>query len=790
MANWVAIVDDDLTNLKIASRILSKNNLKVSSFSSGKALLDFMETEKPDLILLDINMPEMDGFETYKRIRELEAEQQREETPVIFLTADEAIDSEVQSFSIGVSDYIRKPFDPDVLITRIGNILNQHQQLMELKEEAARDKLTGLLNKGTATEKLMEGLAQSSGYLMMIDLDSFKLVNDIYGHEMGDKILVTFSDIIKDVFPESSIIGRMGGDEFTAFVPDFKDEKDIREASLRLTYDLLDEAKRLMGDNMNIPLGASLGVIYVPKPGMDYEEMLNYADKALYHVKQNGKHGYYIFNDDIEMEADASKDINLNTISMLLAERNITNSALRLNKDDFISVYRFVMRYIMRYHRNACKVMFTLHSNSKMSNATFAGLCEEFGNHISMILRKSDLMMQYKQNQFFVLLTDIREEAIAQVIGNVLRVWNENHDKEPDNKKISISYEVEFVESEQLEKGDGKQLWVVVVDDDILNLKIAGHALSKENMRVTALNSGHALLEFLEDKRPDLILLDINMPGMDGFETLEKLRGEEMEIAEIPVVFLTAEGDVDFEKKGLRLGAMDFIRKPFVPEVLGLRVKQIVQLIRLQRNLFQEVDNKTRENEKMFIHVVQALAGAIDAKDNYTNGHSGRVADYSREIARRYGYNTKEQGDIYIMGLLHDVGKIGVPDAVINKPGKLNETEFAYIKKHPVIGYQILSNIQESPRLAIAARHHHEKYGGGGYPDGLVGDDIPEEARIIAVADAYDAMTSNRSYRRVLEQEVVRKEIEDGKGTQFDPRFADIMLQMIDEDKEYKMREV
>ena len=147
-------------------------------------------------------------------------------------------------------------------------------------------------------------------------------------------------------------------------------------------------------------------------------------------------------------------------------------------------------------------------------------------------------------------------------------------------------------------------------------------------------------------------------------------------------------------------------------------------------------------------------------------------------------------GDIYIMGLLHDVGKIGVPDAVINKPGKLNETEFAYIKKHPVIGYQILSNIQESPRLAIAARHHHEKYGGGGYPDGLVGDDIPEEARIIAVADAYDAMTSNRSYRRVLEQEVVRKEIEDGKGTQFDPRFADIMLQMIDEDKEYKMREV
>ncbi|MDD6798628.1 MAG: response regulator [Clostridia bacterium] len=332
--------------------------------------------------------------------------------------------------------------------------------------------------------------------------------------------------------------------------------------------------------------------------------------------------------------------------------------------------------------------------------------------------------------------------------------------------------------------------WVVVVDDDVLNLRMAGHILSKNNMRVTALKSGQALLDYLkENEAPDLILLDIRMPGMDGFETLEKLREQEMGKDEIPVIFLTANDDEESETKGLSLGAMDFIKKPFVPEVLTLRVRHIIDLIRLQRNLSQEVEKKTEENERLFIHVVHSLADAIDAKDTYTNGHSGRVAKYSKEIARRYGYSDKAQSDIYMMGLLHDVGKIGVPDAVINKPAKLSDEEFEMIKTHPVMGARILKNIKEMPSLAIGARWHHEKYGGGGYPDGLAGERIPEEARIIAVADAYDAMSSMRSYRNVLPQEVVRAEIEKGRGTQFDPKFADIMLAMIDEDTEYKMKE-
>lgn len=330
--------------------------------------------------------------------------------------------------------------------------------------------------------------------------------------------------------------------------------------------------------------------------------------------------------------------------------------------------------------------------------------------------------------------------------------------------------------------------WVIVVDDDMANLKMAGHILSKNHMRVTALKSGKALLDYIGENQPDLILLDILMPDMDGFETLEKLR--ELEGGkDIPVIFLTANEDEESETKGLKLGAMDFIKKPFVPDVLALRVRHIIDLNRLQKNLEMEVDKKTKENERLSLHVVQTLADAIDAKDTYTNGHSGRVARYSREIARRAGYSEKQRNDIYMMGLLHDVGKIGVPDAVINKPARLSDDEFELIKNHPVMGARILKNIKEMPKLATGARWHHERYNGKGYPDGLSGEDIPEEARIIAVADAYDAMTSNRSYRDVLPQGIVREEIEKGRGTQFDPKFADIMLQMIDEDIEYTMRE-
>lgn len=202
-----------------------------------------------------------------------------------------------------------------------------------------------------------------------------------------------------------------------------------------------------------------------------------------------------------------------------------------------------------------------------------------------------------------------------------------------------------------------------------------------------------------------------------------------------------------------------------------------------------EVVHQRIKTEELLHQVVAALSETVDAKDRYTSGHSKRVAKYSRIIAARMGKSEQEQEEIFYAGLLHDVGKIRIPDDIINKTGKLSDDEFNQIKLHPVAGYHILKDISANRKFSEGARFHHERYDGKGYPSGLGGNNIPEIARIIGVADSYDAMASNRSYRKALPQEVVRSEIEKNKGTQFDPVIADIMLQLIDEDKDYNMKE-
>lgn len=209
-----------------------------------------------------------------------------------------------------------------------------------------------------------------------------------------------------------------------------------------------------------------------------------------------------------------------------------------------------------------------------------------------------------------------------------------------------------------------------------------------------------------------------------------------------------------------------------------------------KRSYYHKEAQKRRESvERLSMQMVNTLANTIDAKDSYTNGHSTRVAKYSVMIAKKMGYDDKHLELVEYTALLHDIGKIGIPREIINKPSRLTDEEYDIIKTHPGIGSKILEEITEIPDIAIGAKYHHERFDGRGYPDKLAGYDIPEIARIIGVADAYDAMTSKRSYRDVLSQNIVRDEVEKCKGSQFDPEIADIMLTIIDEDKHYKLHE-
>lgn len=342
---------------------------------------------------------------------------------------------------------------------------------------------------------------------------------------------------------------------------------------------------------------------------------------------------------------------------------------------------------------------------------------------------------------------------------------------------------------------ENMRLRILIIDDDEISGSLAKHILRQSGFLCRNVLSGREGLEAAVNHPPNLILLDKRMPEMDGLETM-KLLSDNPVTMDIPVVFLTAEDDHTNELTCLEAGAADFIRKPFVPEIMVQRISRIIEWNRLRRELQKMVQERTTELVRSEQHsrnlsdqIIYALAAAVDAKDEYTNGHSLRVAEYARKISARIGKSEEYQENIYYMGLLHDIGKIGIPDEIIHKTSKLTDEEYATIKEHPTIGANILDQIREMPELSIGAHYHHERYDGRGYPEGISGDDIPEQARILAVADSYDAMTSKRTYHNVKPQEFARSEIQKGRGTQFDPLMADAMLELIDEDKDFMMND-
>ncbi len=328
---------------------------------------------------------------------------------------------------------------------------------------------------------------------------------------------------------------------------------------------------------------------------------------------------------------------------------------------------------------------------------------------------------------------------------------------------------------------------VLVVDSDEQICRLASDILSKA-FRVELCRSGSDGAARARELCPDLILVDIRLDGISGFEVLRALKRDAV-THDIPVVFMTDEENTEVESVGFRNGATDFIRKEFLRDALLRRMKRIIELNRLQSDLQNEVKRQIRRTERLGKEMMLTLSKAVDAKDRFTSHHSMRVAAYAAEIARRMGKSALEQEQIYEMGLLHDIGKIGVGEELINKTACLTEQEISVIRLHTVIGSDILRSITEMPELALGARSHHERFDGSGYPDGLKGENIPEAARILCVADCYDAMTSTRVYSPPRQQSEVRAEIERCKGIQFDPEIADVMLRMIDEDTDYVMTE-
>ena len=446
MTEWIAIVDDDALNLRTASMILSKNHMRITALHSGQTLLDWIAEENtPDLILLDIMMPDMDGFETLKKLREFEEKTAAPQIPVIFLTGDSDAEVETRCLSAGALDFIRKPFEANALVHRVRNVVSQTARMRELAIDSAMDRMTGFYNKTVATEKIRELCAQDQGALLIADLDSFKLVNDIYGHDMGDRILLSFASAVKSHIGPDDVVGRIGGDEFLFFCKSITTEEEMLSFIRTLNSDLMKQARELMGEHMKVPLGVSAGGIFVPHKDLGYADLFQLADRALYIVKQKEKHDCMVADslDPDHMGAEPQSDIRSLRLSM--AERDERSHAMWIGEDAFREIYRFLMRYIQSYHGVAYQVLFTLNPpRNAMDDAQLMSVCYEFGHILQNTLRKSDIMMQNSTNQFFLLLPELEEKYVDSVMGRIARIWEQN----PNAKDVGFVYELQIVEPE------------------------------------------------------------------------------------------------------------------------------------------------------------------------------------------------------------------------------------------------------------------------------------------------------------------------------------------------------
>ena len=327
----------------------------------------------------------------------------------------------------------------------------------------------------------------------------------------------------------------------------------------------------------------------------------------------------------------------------------------------------------------------------------------------------------------------------------------------------------------------------VVVDDEPRLRRVLIRLLEGEGFRCSEAGSGVEALKELEREPAPLVISDLRMPEMDGVSLLREIVTRWPETA---VIVVTAVAEVESAVACLQIGALDYVAKPFHLDEVRARVAQALDKRRLlienrsyQQGLEERVEVQARRIEELFLEGVHALVFALEAKDAYTRGHSMRVANYSIAIARALGLDADLVDTIALGAELHDVGKIGVSESVLHKAGSLSDAEYRHIMEHTVIGARILGPLmRDAPGALAIVRSHHERLDGAGFPDGLKGELIPFEARLVSVADAFDAMTSVRPYRPSLSVKHAMRELEEGRGVQFDAEIVSAFMRAFAED--------
>ena len=415
----IMIVDDEKISLMMTNHILSSSYATVCA-TSGEEAIPLFKKEKPDMVLSDLRMPGMTGYELQQTLQG----ECNEQIPFMFMTADTDEETESKGFENGAMDFIHKPFRADILLKRVGNILQTVEKIQGLKQAAVMDPMTGLLNKASSEGEIADLCKRTTGVLMMIDLDSFKLVNDMYGHDMGDKILLRFAEILKAVVRPIDVVGRLGGDEFIAFCQNVSEDIVIEKKSRFINKYILDAAKEFMGEDMSIPLGASIGCVFVPNEGTDFAALYKKADKALYTVKKNGKHGYMFYTDLSEdSKSEEAQTTDLSAAIKILSERNKSKGAFVLGFDQFRTSYQFLSRLNANYQKEISLLLFSV-KEKEHAAIPIEDAVDEFMSVLSSSLRQSDLVAQSGKTQCIVILPETSLLNVNVVTDRIMQNWS------------------------------------------------------------------------------------------------------------------------------------------------------------------------------------------------------------------------------------------------------------------------------------------------------------------------------------------------------------------------------
>lgn len=444
----ILVVDDDKLNLSAARKVLS-GEYKVIPVVRGTQVLSYLENEECDMILLDISMPEMDGFELLRKIRTME---NGKDIPVIFLTADNDTETETRCFKEGAIDFIVKPFVPAVMQSRIGRALELEElrrgladklekktrEVSDIKSKSYQDVLTGLWNRAYTENAVNEMISQGEkGALFMLDMDNFKAVNDNYGHIAGDETLKMFAGTLKKFAGEGDILCRIGGDEFMIFVKGVTEKSELGSRAADIISDF---QKKFAALSFETECSVSIGIAQTPEDGLEFNKLYNSADKALYYVKQNGKNAYHFFRDKLQKEKSrAGKIVDLKYINSVMSRTDDGQGAYFLDIDSFHHVYNFICRFVKRNEKDVQTVLFTVNEENQEIDVTEMELIlETLEKAIYTSLRRSDVSTRYSSKQIVVILMDTDEVNGSMVADRILDCFYKMY----SHQEVQIDYDI------------------------------------------------------------------------------------------------------------------------------------------------------------------------------------------------------------------------------------------------------------------------------------------------------------------------------------------------------------